>query len=86
MWGAREESATSPDVLGIGIVMEIVVTDKDREMARRCEECPVCVRARKNQKGIAFVFVKSIEGGICPYCKAYEKVHGRKAHESLPQE
>jgi len=55
-------------------------------MARRCEECPVCVRARKNQKGIAFVFVKSIEGGICPYCKAYEKVHGRKAHESLPQE
>lgn len=57
------------------------ITEKDREMALKCEECPVCKRARKNQKGFFYAFVKSIEGGLCPYCKAYEKVHGRKAHE-----
>lgn len=60
------------------------ITDKDREMARRCAECPVCSHARKKQKGLAFFFVKKIEGELCPYCKAYEKVHGRKAHEPLP--
>jgi hypothetical protein len=25
-----------------------------------------------------------IEGGMCPQCRAYEKVYGRKAHEPLP--
>ncbi len=58
------------------------ITDKDRAMAEFCgEKCPVCKHARKKQKGIAFWFVKSIEGSVCPYCKAYEKVYGRKAHE-----
>ena len=33
------------------------------------------------QKGFAYWFVKKIEGGICPFCKAYEKVYGKKAHE-----
>jgi hypothetical protein len=25
--------------------------------------------------------VKSIEQDNCPFCKAYERVHGKKAHE-----
>jgi len=60
------------------------ITDKDRQMAQKCVECPVCRHARKMQRGVAFWFVKSIEGGLCPYCKAYEKVYGRKAHEAEP--
>jgi hypothetical protein len=57
------------------------ITQKDRDIAKKCVECPVCNRARKNQKGFFYWFVKTIEGGACPYCKAYEKVYGRKAHE-----
>jgi hypothetical protein len=60
------------------------ITDRDREMAQRCVECPVCRSARRNQRGLAFWFVKLIEGGLCPYCKAYERVYGRKAHEATP--
>jgi hypothetical protein len=59
------------------------ITDKDRNLAQRCLECPVCNRARRKQRGIAFWFVKVIEGAFCPYCKAYEKVYGRKAHEPI---
>ena len=58
-----------------------MVTEKDRAMAQKCVECPVCRHARTKQSGLAFWFVKTIEGSICPYCKAYEKVYGRKAHE-----
>mgnify|MGYP001034149163 FL=1 len=57
-------------------------TDKDKKMAQRCVECPVCSRARKKQRGIAFWFVKNIEDGLCPYCAAYERVYGKKAHEA----
>lgn len=60
------------------------ITEKDREMAQKCVECPVCTHARRKQRGIIFWFVKRIEGGFCPYCKAYEKVYGRKAHEPAP--
>jgi hypothetical protein len=63
---------------------EKTVTEKDRDMAQKCVECPVCKHARKKQRGIIFWFVKKIEGGLCPYCKAYERVYGRKAHEPLP--
>ena len=60
------------------------ITDKDREMAEFCgKKCPVCVSGREKQKGLAFWFVKKIEGSFCPYCKAYEKVYGRKAHEQV---
>jgi hypothetical protein len=59
-----------------------MVTDKDRKMAQKCVECPVCKRARKNQRGILFWFVKTIEEGKCPYCSAYERVYGKKAHEA----
>ena len=57
------------------------ITEKDRKMAQKCVDCPVCERARVKQKGLAYLFVKFIEGGICPYCAAYEKVYGKKAHE-----
>jgi len=62
------------------------ITDKDREMAKRCVECPVCNHARAKQRGLAFFFVKTIEGSVCPYCKAYERVYGRKAHEPMPKD
>jgi len=57
------------------------ITDKDRAMAERCVKCAVCSSARKKQRGFAYWFVTTVEGSICPYCRAYEKVYGRKAHE-----
>ena len=57
------------------------ITEQDRAMAQKCVECPVCGHARKKQRGLAFWLVKRVEGGLCPYCKAYERVYGRKAHE-----
>jgi len=59
------------------------ISNKDRWMAQRCVECPVCTRARNQQKGVAFWFVKNIEDGLCPFCKAYERVYGKKAHERV---
>lgn len=57
------------------------VAPLDRRMARICEQCPVCRHARRTQTGIAYTIVKNVEIGICPFCRAYERVHGRKAHE-----
>jgi len=62
------------------------ITDKDRARAQRCVECPVCTRARRKQRGFAFWLVKRVERGLCPCCKAYERVYGRKAHEPVPGE
>jgi uncharacterized protein CbrC (UPF0167 family) len=59
------------------------ITDKDRAMAKKCLECPVCGHARRKQRGIAFFLVKHVEEGVCPFCKAYERVYGRKAHEPI---
>jgi hypothetical protein len=56
-------------------------SEKDKQMAQRCAECPVCKHARKKQRGLAYWFVKNIENGVCPYCAAYERVYGKKAHE-----
>lgn len=56
----------------------------DEEMAKRCVECPLCKRARERQRGIAFFVVKHLETHYCPYCQAYERVYGRKAHEPTP--
>jgi hypothetical protein len=52
---------------------ESEITDRDRAMAQWCVECPVCTRARRNQHGVAFWFVKQVEGSVCPFCQAYEK-------------
>ncbi|HQG31626.1 MAG TPA: hypothetical protein PLA83_06830 [Deltaproteobacteria bacterium] len=57
---------------------------RDRKMAQVCMQCAVCSRARANQEGFANWFVRKIEGGLCPFCKAYERVYGRKAHEPMP--
>ena len=62
---------------------EQTYTQKDYEMAQLCLNCPVCRRARDKQKGLAFWFVKTIEGGVCPNCQAYERVYGQKAHEPM---
>jgi hypothetical protein len=67
-----------------GLDIKQAITDKDREMAEICRnKCPVCTTARKEQKGFKFWFVKYIEGGICPYCKSYTKVYGRKVYEPV---
>jgi len=55
----------------------------DRALAKVCEHCPVCLTARKNQAGAAFQLVKTVESKACPFCRAYERVHGRKAHERV---
>lgn len=56
-------------------------TGFDKMMAQACVLCPVCRRARKKQRGAAFKMVQAVEVHLCPFCKAYERVHGRKAHE-----
>jgi uncharacterized protein CbrC (UPF0167 family) len=62
---------------------ETEITGRDRAMAQFCVKCPVCTRARRKQRGTAFWFVKKVEGSVCPFCQAYEKVHGRKSHEPV---
>jgi transposase-like protein len=57
------------------------VSNLDRTLAKVCETCPVCTSARRNQNGLANRFVRRIEEKLCPFCRAYERVHGRKAHE-----
>ncbi len=57
------------------------ITDKDRELARKCLKCPMCRHARRKQRGLIFWFVKKIEGSFCPQCQAYERVYGKPAHE-----
>ncbi|MCD6569230.1 MAG: hypothetical protein J7L53_00830 [Deltaproteobacteria bacterium] len=59
------------------------ITERDRKMAQFCVNCPVCRMARNKQKGVAYWFVKNIEDSLCPFCKAYEKVYGKKAHEAM---
>ncbi len=58
------------------------ITEKDRKMAQRCLDCPVCSHARKKQRGLAYWLVKNVESGLCPYCAAYERVYKKKAHEA----
>jgi hypothetical protein len=55
----------------------------DKALARVCANCPVCRRARKRQRGFAFWLVKHVEAKLCPFCRAYARVYGRKAHEPL---
>lgn len=66
--------------------MTTEITDKERQLAQKCAKCALCNRARIKQRGLAFWFVKFLESGACPACRAYEKVYGRKAHEPVPPE
>ena len=50
-------------------------------LAKVCGVCPVCIRARNKQRGLAYQFVKKVDRTLCPFCRAYEKVHGRKSYE-----
>ncbi|KQC11231.1 MAG: hypothetical protein APR62_10315 [Smithella sp. SDB] len=58
-------------------------SEMDRKLAAFCLVCPVCNHARKKQKGLAFMFVQSIEDSLCPFCRAYERVYGKKAHQPI---
>jgi uncharacterized protein CbrC (UPF0167 family) len=53
----------------------------DKTLAEFCVKCLVCRHARGQQRGAAFWLVKKIEARMCPFCRAYERVYGRKAHE-----
>jgi hypothetical protein len=59
------------------------ITERTRALAERSVNCVVCQRARRQQAGFAFLIVKAFEG-LCPFCRAYEKVYGRKSHEPVP--
>jgi hypothetical protein len=56
----------------------------DRLLSSVSEHCPVCNLARKRQAGPAFWLVKRVESRFCPFCRAYERVFGRKSHEPVP--
>ena len=56
-------------------------TKMDRALARICHACPFCRNARTRQSGVAYRVVRKLESKVCPFCQAYERVHGRKAHE-----
>jgi hypothetical protein len=60
------------------------VTEKDREMAQFCLNCFCGKIARQEQKGFMYACVKNFTEELCPFCQAYERVYGRKAHEPLP--
>jgi hypothetical protein len=59
------------------------ISEELKERAKKCLECPVCVKAREKQKGLAYWFVKLIDRTICPYCKAFEKVFNQRAYEPI---
>lgn len=60
------------------------ITEDDLKLARQCERCPICRRARAKQKGLAYFFVRHVEKGACRPCQAYARVHGCKAWENPP--
>ena len=69
--------------VGWAFMEALPITDRNRSMEKVCKSCPICRHARRKQYGVAFRFVKTIENSICPFWQAYEKVHGRKAHEPV---
>jgi hypothetical protein len=54
--------------------------DFDKTLANVCLRCPACRHARKRQRGFLFQLVRRVESRLCPFCRAYERVYGRKAH------
>lgn len=53
----------------------------DRALSRVCRSCLVCRRARAHPGGWASRLVQRVESRVCPFCRAYERVYGRPAHE-----
>ncbi len=75
-----------------GLVLRVICFDPMKEpkpseldiaLAKVCQNCPVCRQARATQKGPAFWFTSKVESGVCPFCRAYERVYGRKAHAAI---
>jgi len=63
-------------------IMEMAKVETSRRLALFCKEmCPVCRRARRKGRGLAHWFVKNIDRPLCPMCKAYERVYGKRAYE-----
>jgi hypothetical protein len=62
------------------------VSSVDRWLARVCVNCLLCRTARRRQGGWAFKLVSRLERRFCPFCRAYERVYGRKAHEPLGEQ
>jgi hypothetical protein len=58
----------------------------DLILAKVCMNCPVCRHARLRQSGPVFQLVKQVETKVCPFCRAYERVYGRKAHAARPNQ
>jgi len=54
-------------------------TKTQKWMARRCMECKLCRYARKKQSGLIYR-IAQLESMICPFCRAYEKVYGKKSY------
>jgi hypothetical protein len=54
----------------------------DRALAQVCVNCPLCRRARRRQSGAAYRLVRTVEGKICPFCRAYERIYRRQPHEA----
>jgi len=59
------------------------ISKLDRALALVCRNCPVCRRARRRPAGRAVRFVSQVEQRLCPFCRAYERVYGRQAHEAI---
>jgi uncharacterized protein CbrC (UPF0167 family) len=55
-------------------------TKRQKWMAQVCASCALCKYARRKQKGAVYRMVK-LESKICPFCRAYERVHGKKAYD-----
>jgi hypothetical protein len=63
--------------------LEIVVKHSKMtlRMAAFCKDsCTGCKTARKKGRGLMYQFVK-LESSLCPACRAYKRVYGKKAYE-----
>jgi len=44
-------------------------------MARRCDRCPLCTRARANPDSL-FGKAMALHGKLCPFWRAWQQVYG----------
>jgi hypothetical protein len=58
---------------------------RDLLLAKICSNCLLCRRARQKQRGAAYWLTRTVESRVCPFCRAFERVYGRKAHEPANQ-
>jgi hypothetical protein len=58
-------------------------TRLDRALAKVCQHCPLCRRARKEQAGAAWWIVSRVERRLCPFCRAYKRVYVNRRGQPL---